>query len=240
MFLLRHTNNFILHATCFLICTLTLVEVSVADKLYSLSGRTFVLRENKPSSTEGVMISLTPKRSETLQGTEVRESKQWVITNSDKRFVPSTLVIRKGDSVAFLNSDKVKHNVFSLSETNPFDLGTYGHKKSPAVNFLQPGIVKVYCNIHAEMAAFIMVSDSNWNSVSGKDGEYNINNITPGEYSLWAWSIRGEVKRDIRIGPDSPTTLAIKIPENTDSSTQHLNKFGRSYPPRIDEEDEFY
>ena len=75
----------------------------------------------------------------------------------NETFVPHVLAITTGTTVDFPNSDRIYHNVFSLSKTAPFDLGRYAVGRSKSVRFDRPGIVRVFCDIHSHMSAFILV-----------------------------------------------------------------------------------
>src|SRR5256885_9303531 len=97
-------------------------------------------------------------------------------------FVPHVLAIMAGTVVDFPNSDSTYHNVFSLSKTQRFDLGRYpqGHFKS--VRFDRPGVVRVFCDIHSHMSAFILVFSHPYFATTDTDGRYRIDNIPGGTY----------------------------------------------------------
>lgn len=121
----------------------------------------------------------------------------------DERFVPHVLAITVGSTVDFPNNDATFHNVFSLSDTRTFDLGRYAAGRSKAVRFDRPGIVRVFCDIHSHMSAFILVFAHRYFAVTDADGRYRIDNVPPGTYavSLWNESIAVE-SRQITV-PDS-------------------------------------
>jgi hypothetical protein len=102
-------------------------------------------------------------------------------------FRPLVLPIIVGTTVDFPNSDEVFHNVFSYSSPKEFDLGRYPIGKSKKVTFDRPGVVNVYCDIHAYMYATILVLENPWFAIPGKDGEYVIRNVPQGEYELAFW-----------------------------------------------------
>lgn len=79
------------------------------------------------------------------------------VEQKDKGFLPSTLEVKVGDTVKFLNSDAVSHNVFSLSDAQMFDLGSYPEGESKSVAFDTPGEVEVECAIHPDMQMLIKV-----------------------------------------------------------------------------------
>jgi plastocyanin len=102
-------------------------------------------------------------------------------------FVPHLLAIRVGTVVEFPNADPFFHNVFSLSKTRPFDLGRYARGRSKAVQFNEPGIVRVFCDIHSHMSAFILVFAHRYFAITDEEGRYRIERVPPGTYTLTAW-----------------------------------------------------
>jgi plastocyanin len=111
-----------------------------------------------------------------------------VLDQRDERFVPHVLAVTTGTVVDFPNSDRIFHNVFSLSKTRPFDLGRYAAGRSKAVTFDRPGIVRVFCDIHSHMNAFILVFNHPFFALTDMDGRYRIDNVPPGTYNLVAWN----------------------------------------------------
>jgi plastocyanin len=111
-----------------------------------------------------------------------------VMDQRNETFVPHLLAITTGTSVDFPNSDRIYHNVFSLSRTRTFDLGRYAAGRSKSVRFDVPGIVRVFCDIHSHMSAFILVFNHPFFDVTGTDGRYRINNVPAGTYSVVAWN----------------------------------------------------
>ena len=111
-----------------------------------------------------------------------------VMDQRGERFVPHVLAITTGTIVDFPNSDHIYHNVFSLSRTKSFDLGRYAAGRSKQVRFDRPGIVRVFCDIHSHMNAFILVFGHPFFSLTDADGRYRIDNVPPGTYNLIAWN----------------------------------------------------
>src|SRR5262249_33904086 len=106
----------------------------------------------------------------------------------DETFVPHVLAITVGTTVDFPNSDHIYHNVFSLSKTAKFDLGRYAAGHSNHVRFETPGIVRVFCDIHSHMNAFILVFSHPFFAMTNAEGRYGIENIPPGTYNVIAWN----------------------------------------------------
>ena len=111
-----------------------------------------------------------------------------VMDQRNETFVPHVLAITTGTVVDFPNSDHIYHNVFSLSRTKNFDLGRYAAGRSRSVRFDRPGIVRVFCDIHSHMNAFILVFNHPFFAMTDATGQYRIDNIPPGTYSVVAWN----------------------------------------------------
>jgi plastocyanin len=112
----------------------------------------------------------------------------------DETFIPHVLAITVGTTVDFPNNDKTYHNVFSLSRIKQFDLGRYAAGRSKSVTFDRPGIVRVFCDIHSHMSAFILVFSHRYFAVTDPDGRYRIDEVPPGTYTVSVWNevVRGE------------------------------------------------
>ena len=109
-----------------------------------------------------------------------------VMNQRNETFVPHLLAVTTGTIVDFPNSDAFYHNVFSLSKANRFDLGRYASGKLKSVQFTQPGIVRVFCEIHSHMNAFILVFSHPFFAVTDDVGRYHIDNVPPGTYNVIA------------------------------------------------------
>jgi plastocyanin len=128
---------------------------------------------------------------------DVRDEPRARMDQQNQRFVPHILAIVAGTTVDFPNSDRTYHNVFSLSKTRSFDLGRYAAGRSKSVRFDQPGIVRVFCDIHSHMSAFILVFSHRYFAVTDDEGRYRIDNVPPGTYTVVAWheSLPSETRR---------------------------------------------
>jgi plastocyanin len=119
---------------------------------------------------------------------EQNEAKHAVMDQRNETFVPHVLAITTGTTVDFPNSDRIYHNVFSLSKARRFDLGRYAVGRSKSVRFDRPGIIRVFCDIHSHMSAFILVFSHPYFGVTDSNGRYRIDNVPPGTYTLVAWN----------------------------------------------------
>ena len=107
--------------------------------------------------------------------------------HKDQSFVPRTLVVMKGTIVDFSNSDQVFHSAFSISESNPFDLGIYGPGRDKNVTFKNSGLVEIFCHIHEHMYGFVLVLDHPFFSTVKEDGSFAIRGVPNGAYRVKAW-----------------------------------------------------
>lgn len=128
-------------------------------------------------------------------------------------FSPHVLPILVGTTVEWPNNDDILHNVFSISDAKPFDLGLYKSPTLKAVTFDKPGRVDVFCSIHTRMSCVVLVLENPYFAASDSKGRYGITNVPAGTYQLKAWGERvpsqtreitvpetGEVKADFTLG----------------------------------------
>ena len=118
---------------------------------------------------------------------EAREPARLRMDQRNETFAPHVLAVTTGTIVDFPNNDSTYHNVFSLSLAKRFDLGRYARGRSKAVRFDRPGIVRVFCDIHSHMSAFVLVFGHRYFATTDTDGRYRIDDIPPGTYAVAAW-----------------------------------------------------
>jgi plastocyanin len=153
------------------------------------------------------------------------------VMTEGKRFTPRVLAVPTGSTVRFPNHDPFNHNVFSRSEVAPFDLGLYGRGESREVVIRRPGVVRIYCNIHATMSAVVVAVDSRFVTRPGADGVFTLTDVPPGRYTLRAWHERGgEVEREIEVGAAGLAGLSLSLDATDFRPAPHLNKLGKPYP----------
>lgn len=119
------------------------------------------------------------------------------------RFDPGVLAVPVGTTVSFPNLDPVFHNVFSYSKARRFDLGRYGQGRTKTVTFDEPGLVEVFCDVHASMQAFILIVDSDYVTQPGQDGRFVIDGVPEGPQTLVVWHPdRGEQEFTVHVGEE--------------------------------------
>lgn len=163
-------------------------------------------------------------------------SKHARMVQKDKTFTPHVLAIPVGTTVDFPNFDPIFHNAFSNYDGELFDVGLYPPGSSRSVRFTRPGIVRVFCNIHANMSAIIAVLDTPWFAVTAKDGTYTIADVPEGDYRLNVFHERATpatleaLKRRVTVRADPVVIPRIAVSESGYLAIPHKNKYGRDYP----------
>ena len=156
------------------------------------------------------------------------------IATQEKRFLPRVLVIPTRSSVAFPNHDPIFHNVFSVSPGNRFDLGRYREGEIRSTRFDRPGLVRVYCNVHQQMVAYVMVVETPFHAIADVEGRFRLEGIPAGRGTIVVWHERSG---SVRIPVDVPVAepLRIRLDAARAREVPHLNKFGRPYGEERDE-----
>jgi plastocyanin len=117
-----------------------------------------------------------------------RTPKQRIIEQREREFAPHVMMVPVGSTVSFPNFDPIFHNVFSISPTKAFDLGIYKNGEFREVTFEKEGILRLGCNLHANMSAYLVVVAAPHYVVTHPDGKFRFRTLAPGKYKLRAWS----------------------------------------------------
>jgi plastocyanin len=184
----------------------------------------------------GVVVWLEPlagSRTAVAPGAMAR------MVQKDKTFTPHVLPIQVGTTVDFPNFDPIFHNAFSNYNGQPFDVGLYPPGTTRPVRFSRPGIVRVFCNIHATMSAVIVVLNTPYFETTQKSGAYQFRDVPPGEYTLRFFHERAtqatldSLARRVTVTEGSVSLPAIGISESGYIVISHHNKYGQEYsaPP---------
>ncbi len=110
-----------------------------------------------------------------------------VLDQRNLNFSPHVLAVRVGTTVEFPNDDRVFHNVFSFRDGQVFDLGMYPIGATRPVHFDKPGLSRIFCNIHPNMAAYVLAVDTPYFGVSDESGAFNLPSVPPSRYTYHAW-----------------------------------------------------
>jgi plastocyanin len=152
-----------------------------------------------------------------------------------RAFNPRVRVVTVGSSVSFANEDPFRHNAFSVSGPNAFDLGLYGRGESKAATLTRSGAYPFFCNVHAKMSGYVVAVPTPYFTQPQSDGRFALQKIPAGKYTLRVWHERGGVK-DVPIdvtATESPA-LAISLDARGYKPVPHKNKFGQDYPVGAD------
>ena len=159
----------------------------------------------------------------------------YTLTQKNRTFIPHLLVVPVGSQVFFPNLDPFFHNVFSLFNGKRFDLGLYESGTSKEVTFSREGVSYIFCNIHPEMSAVIVVLSTPLYTTRGVDEKYTIRNVPRGEYDMHIW-VEGltqpaldRLTRRVRISAGSADLGLIDATASPLGPSEHLNKFGQPY-----------
>jgi plastocyanin len=130
-----------------------------------------------------------------------RTPKKHVMEQRGREFNPRIMAISVGSSVAFPNFDNVFHNVFSTSPQAAFDLGIYKAGEAREFKFEKEGIIRLGCNLHANMSAYLVVVSQPAYVITDDKGAFKFNRLAPGKYKLKAWSEKSKapITQDITI-----------------------------------------
>lgn len=202
----------------------------------SVNGRVLLVKGGVPKiDASNAVVWIEGPRAGGGAGETIR------IAQESKRFVPRVAIVPRQGTVDFPNNDPVYHNVFSVSGSNRFDLGLYRSGASKSRSFADPGLVRVYCNIHPQMVGFVMVVDSPFAAVTDRDGAFRFEGVPAGTWTLKAWHEEGtetSVPLTVPLAGNAPLTISIDT--TAFRPVPHRNKYGKEYPPQSGSEDERY
>lgn len=163
-----------------LLCLLTLAAQALAEGgSGSIAGE---IAAPSPKLRAGVVVYL-----EKVPGPFRPPAEPAVIDQLGMKFVPRVLPVLRGTTVAFRNSDPVRHNVFT-PDAEKYNLGTWPTGESRTHVFAKSGVYRQLCNVHPEMEAFVIVLDNPYFAVTDEQGRFHLKNVPPGSYVLKTWS----------------------------------------------------
>jgi plastocyanin len=189
-------------------------------------------------------VTITGKKSEPLDASRAvvwlegsnappASPAKGVMTTHDKKFTPEVLVLPAGSQIAFPNEDSIQHNAFSSSEGNQFDVGLNGRGPGKEVVLREPGVVRVFCNVHPQMAAVVVVTPTTLAARAKPDGTFEIGGVPPGTYELKAWDERGGTASvPVVVKPEGTPAVPVTLDGSRFKQRPHLDKNGRPYEER--------
>jgi len=207
----------------------------------SLTGNIALIRsggERKGDDHSGVVVWLESTKG--AISSQRGSSRRAVMEQRNKTFLPHVLAVEVGTAVDFPNFDPIFHNAFSNYDGQVFDLHLYAPQTSRRVIFRRPGMVRIFCNIHATMSAVIAVLPTPYYTVTGSNGRFQIE-APAGSYRFRVWHERSQaeflesLEREVTLGVEGLTLPEIQIAEQGFLTVPHKNKYGRDYPPQKDD-----
>lgn len=129
-------------------------------------------------------------------------------------FQPHVVAVEQGTTVEFLNSDSVAHNVFWPSVNGNkklgHNLGTWPQGQRQSFKFDNPGAIPLLCNVHPDMAGYLVVSPTPYYAVTDKTGAYKIDNVPDGSYTVTAWHEGGKTKTNpVKVAGDTAADFTL-------------------------------
>jgi plastocyanin len=208
--------------------TILLLLLAIPASAEDLRGRVQLLAKGGKGPARGVDARQALVWFEPAAGAAVRPpAAPFTMTTKDKQFVPRVLTVPKGSRIVFPNQDVILHNVFSVSPGNSFDLGLYKRGPGKEATFKEPGLVRVFCNVHQSMVGYIWVLDTPYLVSPGADGSFALTGLPRGPGKLTVWHEQGD-----------PVTIDVQVPSDLVSARveivrprvpPHLDKAGKSY-----------
>lgn len=208
-----------------LISALPLLALAPVASAGDIVGRVDLTEKGgkKADDLSDVVVYLESARAKAAPAKEVVRMKS-------KTFLPHVIAVAAGTTVEFPNEDPILHNVFSLSGEG-FDLGLYKRPKTGARTFKQAGVYTVYCNIHPQMSALVVVRDNPFFAKAAKDGSYRISGVPAGDYKVRAFHERaGEgALVNVKVAASGDVAVNLSLDAASYKRVPHKNKFGKAY-----------
>lgn len=195
---------------------------------FRVHGVVQLFEKGKPSSDSTLLPRNTVVVFEPETKSRAPKAVSAEMSTVKKQFSPRLLVVPVGSTVRFPNLDPILHNVFSISGRNSFDLGLLGKGPGKIATFREPGIVRVFCNVHHGMYAYVyVVATPHW-VTAGETGQFELRGLPAGRGRLTVWNERSAPSTvDLTLPARSPLTLAVEI--TMPRIPPHKNKLGKSY-----------
>ena len=196
---------------------------------------TIIVSGSKSADPANVAVWLSPERGDA--GTNAAPVRRFQILQKNKRFTPPILIVPIGSEVAFPNADPFFHNVFSMFDGKRFDLGLYEAGSSRSVTFTREGVCFIFCNIHPEMNAIVIVVDTPYATLSNAAGMFSIPDIPAGRYTLSVWHQRyaaasaEAIPKDVVVADATVDLGVVRLVDSGKPIPQHKNKYGHDYDP---------
>lgn len=161
----------------------------------------------------------------------------YTLLQKNRTFIPHLQVIPAGSVIQFPNEDPFFHNVFSLFDGKRFDLGLYEAGSSKSVTFSKVGISYIFCNIHPEMSAVVIVLSTPLYAIADTRDSVLLRGIPPGDYKVHVWiegvpqSFLDGLSRSVHFSDHAVDLGALEAPIADARTIPHTNMYGQEYAP---------
>lgn len=202
----------------------TLIQTK-STQTTSIQGRvTFTGKKSAENEIKDTIIYFEPNRKALIQPLITPHQ----IMMRKKEYYPRVSVVTVGSEIQISNHDSIIHNAFSPSKPNDFDLGFYGKSEGKIYRISEPGVVRVFCNVHFHMVAYVLVLETPYFTQPDKNGFYSLDNLPPGDGQLVFWHERTEqiIKK---ISVPYSRNVDVELEVNKRRVPEHKNKSGGSY-----------
>ena len=155
-----------------------------------------------------------------------------VVKQVNKKFIPDLIAVTAGGKVSFPNGDPFLHNVFSPTSERVFDVGSYPQGETRTRTFPKPGVIDIFCNIHPEMSATLVVLPNTKLTIAEASGAFEIRGVPAGTWTVFAYSRRAErpASAKVVVADGAATAIELQLSE-VPRDFKHRNKYGEAYRP---------
>jgi plastocyanin len=178
--------------------------------------------DGKPASGTDVIVYV-------VGFTEPAGDQVTTIVQQGRKFIPDLVAITVNERVSFPNEDPFLHNVFSQSGARKFDLGSFQRGESKERAFPEAGVVDVYCNIHPEMAATILVLPNRRHTRADAGGHFVLDGVPAGSWTVFAYTRRATRPTSARVTVQAGGETTVELAIVRGAEPAHLNKYGEKY-----------
>jgi plastocyanin len=186
--------------------------VSVGSAEHPAPAR-YVTRASTPHPQESTEhhIAVALERLDSTIALQVADT-PLVVAQEHTAFAPDLLVVPVGGQVTFPNHDAIFHNVFSYSPPHSFDLGRYPKGQTRTIRFTNPGIVRIFCEIHSSMYGSILIVNTNTYRVINAGDSFDFPDLAPGKYRVTAVDAAGRRSiRELTLGGNDEQSISLPL-----------------------------
>lgn len=196
-----------------------------SDSEHNISGQIeLVGKQASKAKISDVIVYFEPEKPIELKPL----SSPYSLKMKNKAYQPRVSAIPVGTKIQISNHDSILHNAFSPSRSNKFDLGLYGKSEGKIHRFDSAGVVRIFCNVHYHMVAYVLVLDTPYYTKVDSNGEFLLSGLPPGKGKLYIWHERSKrLIKKIELPFTDP--LAIELAITKRRIPEHKNKKGTSY-----------